>query len=488
MPISFTSIPLNIRTVGSHIEFDASRAQRGLPAIPAKILFVGQMLAAGTATAAALVRVQTPDQARQLFGRGSMLARMFAQAKKVDDTVETWAVPLADLGGGAKATGTITVTGPATANGTIYLRVGKESVPIGVSAGQAANSIATAIGAAIAANPDLPVTATVATNVATVSAQHKGLTGNDIDVRVNYYQGETLPAGVGLAIVALSGGTGNPDVTAVFTAIGDTHFPTIALAYTDAANLVIMETELAARAGPLRQIESFAYAAARGTQGSLSTLGSGRNCQFVSIIGANASPSPPPEWAAAYAAAIAFNGAIDPARPFQTLPLPGILPPAEAARFTRTERDLLLNSGISTFTVDPSGVVLLERPITTYQTNAQGFPDVAFLDVNTVLTLFYLRYTLRARIAAKFGRCKLADDGNVFGAGQAIVTPSDVRAEIIALFKDWQELGLVENIAQFKRDLIVERDATDRSRLNVLIPTDTVNALRVFAGQIQFLL
>lgn len=61
-----------------------------------------------------------------------------------------------------------------------------------------------------------------------------------------------------------------------------------------------------------------------------------------------------------------------------------------------------------------------------------------------------------------------------------------IRAELIALFLDLEQAGLVENFAQFKQDLIVERDATDRSRVNALIPPDIVNQFRVLGAQVQF--
>ena len=89
----------------------------------------------------------------------------------------------------------------------------------------------------------------------------------------------------------------------------------------------------------------------------------------------------------------------------------------------------MLHDGISTHTVDPGGNVLLERPITTYQLNAAGFPDTSYLDVTTIATLAYLRYTLRARIAQKYPRHKLADDGIAIAPGQAIVTPKTLSAE-----------------------------------------------------------
>lgn len=488
MSFSFNSIPINIRTPGSFVEFDNSRAIRGLPAAPQKIMVIGQLLGTGTATPGTAVRVSTPAIAVALFGRGSMLARMFAAMKKVDATVETWAVPLSDLGGGAKATGSLVFSGTPTVAGTLALYIAGVVVPVGIAASMASTAVATAVAAAINANPDLPLVATVGSSTVTLTAQHKGLCGNDIDVRTNYYQSDALPAGMAVAITGLSGGTGNPDVTGVFTAIGDKWFPTFIMPYTDAANLTVVEAELLSRWGPLRQIDALAYTAAKGTQGTLSTLGDTRNSPFPSMIGANNSPTSPCEWAAAYGAACAFQGQIDPGRQMRTVPLPGIMPPPEANRFTRTERDQLLNDGISTFTVDPGGVVVLDRAITMSRVNLQGLPDASYLDVTTILTASYLRYSLRQRMDTKFPRHKLADDGNVYPAGQAVVTPKILKAETVSLFHDWQDAALVENVDQFIADLVIERDLTDRNRVNAIIPPDLINQFNVFAAQIQFIL
>jgi phage tail sheath gpL-like len=49
-----------------------------------------------------------------------------------------------------------------------------------------------------------------------------------------------------------------------------------------------------------------------------------------------------------------------------------------------------------------------------------------------------------------------------------------------------ETLGLVENIEQFKTDLIVERNVQDPNRLDFLLPPDLVNQFIVGAAQIQF--
>jgi phage tail sheath gpL-like len=98
----------------------------------------------------------------------------------------------------------------------------------------------------------------------------------------------------------------------------------------------------------------------------------------------------------------------------------------------------------------------------------------------------YLRYALRTWFASKFPRHKLADDGVQVAAGQAVVTPKTAKAECVAWFQAMENLGLVGGIDQFKRDLVVSRDETDRNRLNMLVPPDLMNQLIVTAMTLQF--
>jgi phage tail sheath gpL-like len=488
MPVAFNQIPLDIRTPGQFVEFDASKAISGLPAAPNKTLIIGQKLAAGTQPQLVPLRIQSDAQASAAFGRASILDRMVRLARKADPLTELWVVAQDDLGAGAQAAGTITVTGNGGSSGTIAMMIAGQSVPVGVTVGQTAAQIGTNIAVAINAAADLPVTAAAnGAGVVTITARHKGTCGNDIDIRFNYYQGDVTPTNVGLALVAMAGGAGNPDIAAALAALGEgEQYRAIILGCADVATLGAVEIEMASRWGPMRQIEGLAYAALKGSYGTLSASGAARNSPYDSIPGANKSPSPPWEWAASWGAVTGFALANDPARPCQTLSLPGILPPAPGDRFTRAERDLLLRDGISTWTVGQDGTVMIERAITTFQTNVFGIDDLAWLDINTPATVAYLRFSLRARISSRYPRHKLASDGTNFGPGQFIVTPKIIKAEIIALAREWELAGLVEDMEEFKRDLIVERDATDQNRVNALIPPNLVNQLRIFAGRIEF--
>jgi phage tail sheath gpL-like len=485
--ISFNAIPVDVRTPGQFVEVDTSKAQSGLPPAQTKILVIGQRLAGGLVNAGIATRIMSAPQAAQAFGRGSMLAQMLAGLMGVNQQTECWAIALDDLAGGVVATKTITLAGPATASGTLAWMIAGTRVQVGVTAGDTATAIGANIVAAINALPDLPVSAAAVAGVVTLSARHKGVCGNDIDVRVNFFQGDQTPAGVTATIAVGVAGTGNPDISAVWAAIGDTKYSTLITAYTDAANLSSLEGELMRRFGPMLQIDGVGIASTSQSLNAAATLGSSRNSGLVSILPIRNALTPPWVTAAIYGGVVAYYGSIDPARQFGTLPLTGVVAPAQFDRWTRTERDNLLRDGMSTTRVDASGTVIIDRAITTWQIDSFGYPSTAFLDLNTTLTVSYLRYSMRQRIAQKFPRMKLANDGTPFGFGQAIVTPSIIRAELIALAQDWAAAGLVENIDQFKSDLIVERDATDPNRINALVPPDIVNNFLIFAAAVQFL-
>jgi phage tail sheath gpL-like len=488
MTIGFDTIPGpgTLRKPGVYSEIDNSQAVRGPQSIQYRRLLIGQKMSGGTATAGQLVRVTSAAQADTLFGAGSMLSGMVRAAFAQDTYTELQVMPVLDNGAGVAATGTLLFTGPATASGTIRLMIAGRSVDVGVTSGDAATTIGAAAAAAINAASDMPVTASAASGTVTITSRHKGEAGNSIDARVNYYSGQALPASVALTITAMSGGTGNPSLTTALAAIGDEWFHTWAVPYSDAATLAAIKTELDSRFAWNREIEAHAFVAARGTQGTLGSLGESHNNAHLVIAMANSEPMPVYEKAAELMAISAYYLAIDPARPVQNLPFKWCLPPAAANRFTNEERNLLMFDGIATTKVDSGGVMQVERIITTYKTNSAGANDISYLDSETLFTLMFIRHDWRDYILRKYPRHKLANDGTRYGLGQPVVTPTLMKAEAIAKFREWEELGLVENIDDFKANLIGERNISDPNRLDMLLPPDLVNQLRIVANKIQF--
>lgn len=492
MTVSFNEIPNNLRVPLFYAEFDNTRAVQGGATQEYNVLLIGNKLPAGTKDELVPHVITSAEQAQEYFGIGSILADMAAKHLENNTVHELTCIALDDDGAANQAAGNLLFAGTATKAGTLSLMIGGKNVRVGVSVGDTAADVASALVTemGLSANDDLVVSGAVnggTPEQVDLTAKNGGEFGNEIDVRVNYFAGEELPAGITLTITGLSGGTGNPDVDEVWPVIGDKQYILIVTPYTDAQNIGKVESELANRFGPLEANDGYALYGKRDNLANLQTLGNSRNSQFTTIMGIEG-PNSPWQWAAALAGQVARSASIDPARPFQTLRMSGILAPSQTEQFTLQERNLLLFDGIATYTVDSGGNVLIEAVITTYKENAFGAPDTSYLYLNTLLTLSFLRFDFKARITLRYPRHKLANDGTRFDPGIAVVTPNGIKAEAITKFREWEAKGLVEGFSQFKDDLIVERNADDPNRVDILLPPDLVNQLRVVASKIQFLL
>ena len=488
--IPFKQIPANIRVPLFYAELDASQANSATQA--QRTLVIGQITAAGTLTPNVPQISQGIGEARALGGAGSMLAGMVEAYRANDSFGELWYLPLADDGAAIAATGTITFTGPTTASGTLALYIAGQLLSIVIASGQTAAQVAATVAAAINAAVNLPVTAAAAAGVVTVTAKNKGLAGNDIDLRVNYRgapAGEQLPTGLTATVVAMANGAGNPALTTALANLGDLSFDFIVSPYTDAtstAAITALLNDTVGRWSWQSQLYGHAFIGKRGTVGQLAAFGTGLNDQHLSCMGFADSPSPNWAWAAAVAGAAAVSLRNDPGLPLQTVAIAGVLAPPTQSRFALSQRNTLLYDGVSTFRVDPSGAVAIENLITTYQLNGQGQPDNSYLEIETLFLLVYVLRRLAQVITSKYSRVKLADNGTRLLPGSSVVTPAIIRADLIAAYRQLEGEGMVQGSDAFAANLIVQRNAQNPNRLDVLWPGTLVGQLRVFALLAQF--
>lgn len=486
------TLAANFRVPFFSVEFDATRASAGPALLPYKVLLMGQRTSAGTVAELVVKRVTSEAQARTWFGEGSQLHLMVRAFLANATFVELHCIAIDDHASGVAATKTLTVTASSAAAGTMYLYIGGKRIPITVTANQAQNSIATAIDAAIDAVADLPmVSGSPSTNVVTLAAMNDGAPGNDIDVRFNYGEGEAFPSGVSVAVATGATGSADPDVQEILDVIGDEWYNIMVGPWGDTTNLGILETELADRFGGIRMIPSQYIFAKDANFASMQTFGDARNSPHVRCLDFYGIPWTPFEYAAAWAALEAGSAQADPAKPLfrQTINGLGAKPPAIADRRTLEEQNSLLFDGISIFGLTSGGGIQILRAITMYQENDAGAADDSYLRAETMYTLAYLRYSFTNWFLTRYPRAKLADDGVTIPAGQSVITPSIAKAEAIAWARSMEnDLGLVENIDQFKNDLIVTRNAQDRDRLDFVLSPDTINQFVVGAATMKFIL
>ena len=485
MTLPFANIPSNLRLPLFFAEVNNTQANSAV--LNQRALIVGQITSAGSGVPNVPVLSQGVSDAASVGGPGSMLHLMTQGYRQNDNFGEVWYLPLADDPGATAATGSIAINSAPTANGTLVLYIHGTKISQPVLTTQTAAQVATALAATVAATPNLHVTASAASSTVTFTAINKGPAGNDVDLRVNYLGqagGESLPAGLTYTITAMSGGATAPSLTTALGNLLDKPFDFIVFPYTDATSLNAIQAFLNDSTGRWSwstQIYGHFFAAYRGTVGALTTFGTGRNDQHGSVMGVYDSPTLMWVWAAQLTGAVAVSVRADPAVPLQTLTIQGAMAPPLQSRFPLTARNTLLYDGISTFTVGDDGTVRIENLITTYQKNTFGQPDNSYLEVETMFTLMYVLRFLQTRITSKFPRMKLAADGTKFSPGSSVVTPNTIRADQIAAYKELERAGLVQNSTAFAQNLIVQQNATNPNRVDVLWPGTLINQLRIFA-------
>jgi phage tail sheath gpL-like len=490
-----TGIPENWLLPLFWLTTDGSQAGGSVQSQPA--LLAGQKLAAGIAAANVPIPIGSKAIAKQQFGVGSMLAGMCAKFLDNNPGQQLWAIPIADPSGGAAAAGSLNITAAAGAAGTYSLRIAGQLVAVGIGASDTAPMIATNVAAAINALTTLPVTATVdgITNTKVdYVCRWLGATGNDIQVSDSYLGlagGEALPGAMAITYVAMAGGTGVPNWTAAISALASFTFMHVGMPYTDSGSLSAWATEFGfgstGRWSYQRQQWGWIYQAYRNDYADALTFGLAQNAPVIStMVWEPATPSPMWEACAAYCAQGAQAFLQDPARPLQTLELTGILPAPLAGRFLQAEVNTLAGSGLAVQSVDPSGVPAIVRESTQYQLNAEGQSDTAFSLLTVLSNLAALYSAMQSAITSKYPRHKLAPDGTRFGPGQAILTPTAAKAELVAEARSAEYNGLMSNVAAFVANLVVQIDPSNPNRLQVLWPPQLMGQLRQFALLAQF--
>ncbi len=468
--IAFDQIPASIRKPGKYAEFNTALAVRTLPGNLQKTLIVGQRLTAGTVAQNTVVDVYSDAQAATYFGRGSMLHRMVRAALKANPYLSLQCIALDDAGAGVLATCTVTIAGPATSSGVLTVMVGAVPVQIAIASGDASTAIAAALKAQFDAQPDLPVTASVAASVVTLTARHKGTLGNGIKVAAS-----VTATGVTATPTAMASGATDPTLATALAVVFASGHNIIVNPWNDSTNMTALRTHLDSVSGPLEKRGAIGIGAYVGTLAAATTAAPLVNSGRISMLLLPTAYDTVEEVAAAYGAVVAFEE--DPARPLNTLGLTGITANPLANRLSRTEQETALYNGVTPSEVGPGEVVQIVRAVTTYVKDPQSIPDISLLDLTTIRTLDYARKAWVERISLRFPRAK-----------KSARVKKQVREELLDVAYKLQDLEILENIDDNLDGFIVEDDLQDPNRLDCRIPADVVNGLHVVAMRIDLLL
>jgi phage tail sheath gpL-like len=87
---------------------------------------------------------------------------------------------------------------------------------------------------------------------------------------------------------------------------------------------------------------------------------------------------------------------------------------------------------------------------------------------------------------ADFPRYKLAADGTRIAPGAAVTTPSRLRAYVIAQLRNMEFAGLLQNVDAWRDQVLVQINAQNPDRVDILFPPSLIGQLRIFAVLSQF--
>lgn len=478
--IPFLQIPARLRVPGVYIEQTAKLQSTGERLNT--VLHIGYA-DGGSAEPNEIYKVASLAESRALFGGNSMLAEMADRHTRLNKGLVLYQVAVPAPAAQTEALGAITINAPATKAGVLSVRIADRLISIALVKDQTEGQIATALAAAINADTACLLTADVTGALVGLKSKIPGLLGNQIPVITGYNFEERPP--VSVTVTPMSGGAGVPDLTAALAAMGEDPYDNIVTAFIDAANLQKLDEVIAERwhAMAAYNIQSIAYGVEFGTHATIQANGKTRNSEFVSITGVEGAPQAPWVWAASLVAIATDRLTNDPASPITSAEVPGLKAPRKC--WSWKQRNELLYSGVSTYTSDKAGNVYIEKVITTYQQDPQGYPDASYLSIHVPELMRNIRRVQQAMLATAFQGYKLTDYPEQHAGGQKITSPDGIAAYLISIYERHLigQRSWCTDFFHYKGTIRAERDPDNRSRVNYHDEPVMIGQLEIIAGQ-----
>ena len=485
MAISFTEIPEALLVPGQYQEIDNSLA--GATGDVKRALMIGTMSASGTAAAGKAVQVRSADKAKKLFGNGSPAAIMAEEFLKHNTTEELWVLPVAEPSAGLKWNRSFEIAASNAVAGSVEVEINGKAINVAVNDNATADDIAGAIVAFINGMDNCPVEAEVLSGKSSVkiSSVVKGVTGNYNTVSIN-----SLSKGVSIQAKEAVLGTLSPDIEAPLKNLGTVRYHYIASDFADSKNIKAVADELNDRYTALRQIDGRCFIALSGEIGDASSEGTMLhsaqevNCPHIVLVPRGKSVQAPCVWASAWCAKVSRRLSDDPASNTTDIEINDLL----ADEFNFDDRQALLLNGISTYKVDGSGTLLVERVVTSYTENSDGARDTSYLDIQVVETVSAIRTKINQEARKRFKTWKLARTEENFGAGSKVMTPGVWRSFLAELYQSFfiKEAQWCQDFESYKNSIIVEVKAESKTRLEYRHRPVLIGQFYVGAGLNQF--
>lgn len=359
-----------------------------------------------------------------------------------------------------------------------------------IAASDATTAIATKIDAAINAALDLPVTSGVVSSTVTLTSRYKGVIANDIRIQRDLDAGDAAaePAGFTATIAAtLTSGATNPDPTAALAALGGTWFTAIVCPYQDSTSIAAMEAAALVRAGSGVKMPFLSVFGYTGSKANYQTAVNARNSPYAMWLPAEDSPCLPQEVAACAGALYVSRQQSKPGSPMRGVSVVGIRA-GQAAAWTQADNEAtVLKGGCTTRNLVDGSVATIDLA-TTYKTNTLGVVDPVYRFAGDWIGNWQAKlYSLDALFNSDpFIDAVIVDDGSAATVSHAL-RPKTVKAYIINMIDGlWVPLALTKERDAVVAGLVVEINASNPGRIDVLIPDVFAAGLRIIATKVQW--
>jgi phage tail sheath gpL-like len=463
-------IPTTYRRAATFASILFMAASRALVPIELAVVCVGTRLSTGTVAAETPFECYDATDADTKAGKGSPLALMlrkaFAQGAKQGVCPRIYGVGIAEPGAGTAHVKTLTVTGPATADGNLVVRIAGRTITVGVTSGDAQNTIAANLEDAIDAideRGELPVTASVSTNVVSCTHKVKGENGGDV-----VYEVVQQPAGVSVALGSTATGAGVIDITAALDALTMSTHMAIAIENRKSADVTDAKAHTAVAWGPGEKRYRWVFIGAPATLSTANSLAGGANDKTVVVVSCEATPSLGGELAAA-AAVKAFSKTLPNANlDFEEL---DIYPPPAASAYTTSEVESALAAGTTPIVpTDAGDAVMIQRLVTT-KTTTNSSPDETQTDLAYSRTAAYMSTQVDTKLRAAFGPSSPEADRLMTDT-----TLARMRDVILEVNREAERLSIVQDVEDLKTQVQVDPAPSPAYRALA------TNAYRVVSG------
>lgn len=480
-----------------------------------KVLIVGQMLAAGTATSGDLIQDHPNDSSEDtLFGQNSHIAGMVREFKKLNRLSQLDIIPLDDASGTA-GTAIAAITGPATEDGSIDVIVGSDinhKYTIDITSGDSATDIGDAIDTAVAADGDAPFSSTNVTGTVTFTSEHDGTLSNFWDIQI-----VGSVAGVGITLTGWTGGATDPTLTTLFDVIANIRYQTIV--WPSSWDITVVESELDSRFNVTNNVlDGVAVQVITGTLSSIKAAVASLNSQSLAVFGnktvsttthEGAATVEMPDVQASQIGAIRalrlteranitqfvttsasldqFGGTSIASLPYHNTALPN-LPVADPVNFfSQEDLDELSTNGVAMIGPNRAfNTTIFGETVTTYLTDTGANPDTSYKFVNTVDTASTIREFFFVNAQSRYAQTRLTDGDLI--AGRDMANEQSIRAFFNELYAELADDALTQDGSAAKKDfddnLVIAVDVSAGSATITSAPL-LVGQLRVILGTIQ---